>query len=137
VISGYVLFRLDQQTFAMQLDDVREIVRLEALDRLPGMAPPMAGVIVLRGTPVPVLDLRTAGSGDDAGDVLIMDLAGSQTGIAVDQVISVVGAGDLPEAAEPASKTLPSYVIGVRRSAGGPVLLVDLQRLLDTLPATA
>jgi purine-binding chemotaxis protein CheW len=130
MIPGYVMFRLGQQTFALSLDEVREIVRLGGLESLPGMRPPMAGVIVLRGSPLPVLDLRKAGTGQD-GDVLVMAVDGDPVGVAVDEVLAVLSAADLPEAAEPAAKTLPSYVVGVRRSAAGPVLLVDLQRMLD------
>jgi purine-binding chemotaxis protein CheW len=132
---GYVLFRLDQQTFALLLDDVREIVRLEGLERLPGTRPPMAGVIVLRGSPLPVLDVRTITTADDSGDVLVMEVEGDPVGVAVDEVLAVLGVDELPEAAEAPAKTLPSYVVGVRRDASGPVLLVDLHRLLDSCAA--
>jgi hypothetical protein len=46
-------------------------------------------------------------------------------------VLAVVSADELPEAEQAAAKTLPSYVVGVRRGTGGPVLLVDLHRMLD------
>jgi purine-binding chemotaxis protein CheW len=132
MIPGYVMFRLGRQTFALSLDEVREIVRLSGLERLPGTQAPMAGVIVLRGNPLPVLDVRAPGAPDDDGDVLVMELAGDPIGVAVDQVIAVVSADDLPESAEAPAKTLPSYVVGVRRNAAGaPVLLVDLHLMLD------
>jgi chemotaxis signal transduction protein len=129
------MFRLDRRTFALRLDEVREIVRLEGLERLPGTHAPMAGVIVLRGNPLPVLDVRAAGSPDDEGDVLVMELNGDPVGVAVDQVLAVLSADELPDGPEGASKNLPSYVSGVRRTATGPVLLVDLQRMLDVCAA--
>jgi purine-binding chemotaxis protein CheW len=131
MIPGYVMFRLAQQTFALSLSETREIVRLNGIERLPGTRAPMAGVIVLRGNPLPVLDLRAAGATDDHGDVLVMEVAGDPVGVAVDEVLAVLSPADLPEAAEPPAKALPSYVIGLRRSATGPVLLVDLHRMLD------
>jgi len=131
MIPGYVMFRLGQRTFALGLDEVREIVRLDGLERLPGTHAPMAGVIVLRGNPLPVLDVRAVGAADDEGDVLVMDVDGDPVGVAVDEVLAVLAADDLPESAEAPPKTLPSYVIGVRRNSGAPVLLVDLQRMLD------
>jgi chemotaxis signal transduction protein len=132
VIPGYVMFRLGQRTFALSLDEVREIVRLSGgLERLPGTRPPMAGVIVLRGNPLPVLDARAAGASDDDGDVLVLEVAGDPVGVAVDEVLAVLSADDLPESAETPAKALPSYVVGVRRNASGPVLLVDMQRMLD------
>ena len=126
---GYVLFQLGQRTFATALTDVREIVRLTGLEALPGSKPPLAGVLVLRGTPLPVLDVRENGA-PDGGDVLVLDLEGDNVGVAVDGVLAVLPPDELPEADRPA-RTLPSYVIGVRRHQGAPVMLVDLHRLLD------
>lgn len=97
MIPGYVMFRLGQRTFALSLDEVHEIVRLAGLEPLPGTRPPMAGVIVLRGNPLPVLDVRSAGAGEDEGDVLVMDVAGDPVGVAVDEVLAVLAAADLPE----------------------------------------
>jgi purine-binding chemotaxis protein CheW len=126
---GYVMFRLGERTFATPLNDVREIVRLCGLESLPGAQPPLAGVLVLRGTPLPVLDVRDNGA-DDEGDVLVMDVADDAVGVAVDGVLAVLHADELPDG-DPPARTLPSYVVGVRRYRGGPVLLVDLHRLLD------
>jgi len=126
---GYVLFRLGDRTFATPLNDVREIVRLSGLEALPGARPPLAGVVVLRGAPLPVLDVREDGA-PDAGDVLVLDVDADTLGIAVDGVLAVLHADELPEA-DPPARTLPAYVVGVRRHKDAPVLLVDLRLLLD------
>jgi hypothetical protein len=42
----------------------------------------------------------------------------------------VLPASELPPSDAPV-RALPPYVVGVRQGADGPVLLVDLQRLLD------
>lgn len=131
---GFVLFRLGERTFATRLDEVREIVRLQGLERLPGTTPPLAGVIVLRGMPLPVLDVRAAGSADDSGDVLVIDTGADTVGVAVDEVSAVLHPDELPEG-DTAPKALPSYVVGVHTYAGRPVLLVNLQALLDTTAA--
>jgi len=130
---GYVLFHLGERTFATPLDEVREIVRMTGLEALPGTKPPLAGVIVLRGTPLPVLDVRerSIDSGaDSGGDVLVMSVDGDSVGVAVDSVSAVLAPDELP-AGDPPAKTLPAYVVGVRRHRDAPVLLVDLHRLLD------
>jgi purine-binding chemotaxis protein CheW len=130
---GYVLFHLGERTFATPLDEVREIVRLTGLESLPGTRPPLAGVIVLRGTPLPVLDVRD-NPGDSAGDVLVMSVDGDSVGVAVDSVSAVLAPEELP-AGDPPAKTLPSYVVGIRRHRDAPVLLVDLHLLLDVTAA--
>jgi len=126
---GYVLFRLSDRTFATPVDDVREIVRLTGLESLPGTQPPLAGVLVLRGRPLPVLDVREQGSPDE-GDVLVMDVGADTVGVAVDGVLAVLHPDELP-GGDPPARTLPAYVVGVRRHRDAPVLLVDLHLLLD------
>ncbi|HVY09248.1 MAG TPA: chemotaxis protein CheW [Mycobacteriales bacterium] len=131
MITGYVMFRLGERAFATSLDDVREIVRLAGLERLPGVQAPLAGVIELRGAPLPVLDVRGPDAPEDQGDVLVLEVDGDAVGVAVDQVLAVLPAEALPELTDRPAKVLPSYVIGVRSATDGPVLLVDLEKMLD------
>lgn len=131
VIKGYVTFRLGDREFATSLDEIREVLRLTGLTVLPGMAAPMAGVIELRGVPVPVMDLRADGA--TGGDVLVLtDAAGVATGVAVDAVTAVRPPDHLVSTTDP-TVGLPGYVVEVLRDTvvGGPVMRVDLRRMLD------
>jgi purine-binding chemotaxis protein CheW len=128
--TGYVMFRLGPRSFATSLDNVLEIVRLQGLEPIPGATPPLVGVLELRGVPLPVMDAREAGSSPDEGDVLVMLVDGDAVGVAVDGVDAVLSPDELPDAQAPA-KVLPRYVIGVCHGPSGPVLLVDLHRMLD------
>ena len=132
---GYVTFRLGDREFATPLDEVREVVRLIGLERLPGMEPPLAGVISLRGNPLPVLDVRSAGRAD--GDVLVVMRDGQPCGIAVDAVTAVRAPGELRSQPESSVAALPGYVLEVLRDESGPVLLVDLERLVGSLEPVA
>ena len=138
--TGYVTFRLGDREFATPLADVREVVRLMALEPLPGMEPPLAGVIQLRGNPLPVLDIRSSSTPSTAGrsgDVLVVIRSGEPCGIAVDAVTAVRGAGELRPTSEQALSALPAYVVEVLRDERGPVLLVDLERLVSSLEPAA
>jgi purine-binding chemotaxis protein CheW len=132
---GFVTFRLGDRQFACRLDEVREVVRIEGLDVLPGMTPPITGLLELRGNPLPVVDLRL-GDIDTRGDVLVMASGIDAVGAIVDQVNAVHDEDELVSSGERPSG-LPAYVIDVLRHAGvstgraGPVLLVDLQALLS------
>jgi chemotaxis signal transduction protein len=129
--AGLVTFALGEREYATPLSSVREVVRLEGLADLPGMTPPLAGVLDLRGTALPVLDLRP-GHVDDRGDVLVLESPdGSLVGVAVDRVRAVVEEGDLP-AAGGGREELPSYVVDVLRGASGSVFLVDLARMVES-----
>ena len=131
--DAFVLFRLGARTFASRLDDVREIARLSGLERLPATDARRCGFVLLRGAPVPVFDVRDGAPGDH-GDVLVLDTVEGLIGVAVDRVTAVVPAGELPESDAPV-RALPPYVVGVRRRDGEPVLVVDVQLLLDATKA--
>jgi purine-binding chemotaxis protein CheW len=144
VSGGLVTFRIGARQYATRLDDVREVVRLQGLADLPGMRPPLAGVVDLRGAALPVLDLRGSGS-PDTGDVLV--LTGSLlaavgggagealVGVAVDEVRAVVAARDLPAAGDGDAGVLPGYVERVLRGPDGVVFLVDLGAMVEAVRA--
>jgi chemotaxis signal transduction protein len=127
--TGYVLFRLGGRTFATTLDEVREIVRLEGLQTLPGAEPPLAGMVELRGAPLPVLDVRPTAAPRGGGDVLVLERSGEMVGVAVDSVVAVLQPEELPLTDAPTT-SLPSYVLAVHRHGETPVLLVNLEVLL-------
>ena len=138
-MSGLVTFRLGAREYATPLIAVREVVRLHGLTDLPGMAPPLAGVLEVRGTALPVLDLREA-LGGARGDVLVLDgtADGGGVGVAVDQVRAVVAAEELAPAGDAAAHgVLPSYVRGVLRGPDGVVFLVDLVEMVDSVRVPA
>jgi len=147
-MSGLVTFRLGAREYATPLRAVREVVRLEGLADLLGMTPPLAGVLDLRGTALPVLDLRVGAGPGDRGDVLVLERAhddgseglvdGSSVGVAVDQVRAVVGSGELAAAGASAEEgVLPAYVTEVLRGPNGVVFLVDLAAMLASARAFA
>ncbi len=135
-MSGLVTFQLGERDYATPLSAVREVVRLQGLADMPGMEPPLAGVLDLRGTALPVLDLRLDAGPDDRGDVLVLErgetVDGGTVGVAVDRVKAVVSRDELPPAgAATEDGVLPSYVVEVLRGATGPVFLVDLERMVN------
>jgi purine-binding chemotaxis protein CheW len=131
-----VTFVLGEREYATPLTAVREVVRLEGLADLPGMQPPLAGVLDLRGTALPVLDLRPAAVPGARGDVLVMEGDESPVGVAVDRVSAVLEDAALGEGS-PAGDELPSYVRQVLRGARGPVFLVDLPDMVAAARAAA
>ena len=57
-VAGHVLFRLGNELHALPVNVVREMVRALPAARVPGSQHYMRGVINLRGTILPLLDLR-------------------------------------------------------------------------------
>ncbi len=56
--SQYLSFRLDQESFAVDIGRVREVLELTSLTKVPGTPEFMRGVINLRGSVVPVVDIK-------------------------------------------------------------------------------
>ena len=126
-MSDYVTFRLGGRDFATRIELVREVVRLGELVTLPGMVPPLAGVLDLRGVSLPVVDVRAVPGGP--GDVLVLHSDDASYGFVCDAVAAVVGAEALVPEDSRVGDALPDYVEAVLRGDAGPVFLVDVRRM--------
>ena len=134
-MSGWVTFLMDNREMAGPLDEVREVVRATGIEALSGTRAPVTGLLELRGTPVPVVDLRSGSDLSAPGDVLVLSAAEGVLGLAVDRVSSVLGPDALRPTDEPRPRGLPAYVVEVRRDAAGrPVLVVSLTALAGVVP---
>lgn len=87
-------FALGPHRCGVSVQSVREVVRVVAVTRVPEGPPFLEGVVDLRGTLVPVLDLRrrfglTPGPFDTETRILITELRGRPAGLIVDEVTEV------------------------------------------------
>jgi purine-binding chemotaxis protein CheW len=57
-ISSYITFKLGDELFAIDVAHVREVLDLTEITRVPTAPPYMRGVVNVRGSAVPVVDLR-------------------------------------------------------------------------------
>jgi len=95
VINQYLTFLLADQSYAVPLEQVLEITPAMELNRMPHMPRGVEGILDLRGSVLPVINLRVR-IGLPPQDcslfenILILELAGNPTGVLVDQVDSVV-----------------------------------------------
>jgi len=135
VVSGYVTFVTGGRAFAGRLGEVREVVRATGIEAMTGARAPITGLLILRASPVPVVDLRSEPYAGDTGDILVLQTPDGVLGLAVDKVVAVLGPEGL-SATEQTAAGLPSYVLEVRRDvAGEPVLVVSLPALAGLIPA--
>lgn len=91
-----VVFALGAQQFGVPIDRVQEITRVpETLDRVPRTPTFVEGMVNLRGSVLPVLDLRTRFGLDrlprsDRQRIVVLALGGRRTGFVVDSVVEVL-----------------------------------------------
>lgn len=92
----FVIFFVSDETFAVALSEVKEIIRMPAIVRLPLSPPSLEGLANLRGQVLPIVSTRrlfgmAEVDHDDATRIVILD-QGQPLGIVVDRVASVVTA---------------------------------------------
>ena len=96
----FMTFYLNGRAYGLPLRHVAEITPFRELNKLPHMPLAVEGILDLRGRVVPVVNLRTRMSmppldPSKTGTILVLDLAGTATGLLVDSVDAVVS---IPEA---------------------------------------
>jgi purine-binding chemotaxis protein CheW len=97
-----VTFRLGQETYALPLEPVVQIVPMVTITSLPEIDDPVAGVINVRGQAVPVVDMRWHIGLEQASyllhtPIILIRIGQSTVGLVVDEVLDVLGlaAGEL------------------------------------------
>jgi purine-binding chemotaxis protein CheW len=138
--AQYVTIGVDREIFAVAVEQVREILDLQPLARLPHAPPFLAGMIDVRGQGVPVVDLRlklglAAAPPTEHTRIVVLEvpLGGAQVtmGMIADRVIEVT---DLAEhALEPPPdlgvRWRSEYIRAIGRAQGTFVIVFDLSHL--------
>lgn len=101
----FVIFHVETEMFAVALADVQEIIRIPEVVRVPFSPASLLGLANLRGTVLPVLNLRDVFAfppvlNDDATRVVVLD-QGNPIGLVVDRMANVVTVD--PDRIEPTS----------------------------------
>lgn len=133
-----LLARAGGTWFGCPLADVREVLPLGALARLPGAPPHVLGLLNVRGRLVTVMDLGRRLAPDAAvgsgGYVLIVAAGERHAGCRVDAVARAVPLGEIHPPAGVGNEGAGGIVMGVGEVDGEPVAVLDLPAFVrDTL----
>ncbi len=91
-----VVFKLAEQEYGVTIDDVQEITRVPPeMNKVPKTAKFFEGMINLRGTVLPVLDMRVRFGieqmeQNEQQRILVLNLSGNRTGFIMDSVVEVL-----------------------------------------------
>ena len=128
-------FTLDGDPYAIPVEWIREIVRLQAITPMPRVPPEIRGVISLRGEIVQVLDLSLR-LGVQPRDptrtsriIVLHGDHGSVTGLLVDSVREVVRVAE--EAIQPPPTGESDSVEALCQQDGEFISLLNMDRVLD------
>jgi purine-binding chemotaxis protein CheW len=135
----FLSFRLGAEEYAIDILQVREIRAHEPVTRIANAPDFIRGVINLRGTIVPIVDLRVkfghANTGFDALTVvIILNIADRLMGIVVDAVSDVVGLlpGEIHAAPDMALSMDSGFIRGLAPLEGRMLIVMDIARLMTS-----
>jgi len=140
--SQYLTFTLGSELFALGILSVREIIEYGQLTPVPMLPPSILGVINLRGSVVPVLDLslRFGLAGTRIGQrtcIVILEVSRGETsqviGVVVDAVNAVldIAAADIEPAPSFGMRIRTDFIQGMGKVDGRLLVLLDIGQVLS------
>ena len=147
--SQYLTLGLAGETFGISIRNVREILDMRPISRLPHAPHFLLGMIDVRGSGYPIVDLRLkldlpSTAATEATRIIILDVPVGDRLVGVGFADCVFEVTDIDESsAEPAPEVggrwKSDYIAGIGRKGDKFVILFDLAKLMahTSLPAAA
>jgi len=132
-----VVFELANELYGINIAMVESIIKMQAITQLPQTPAYVKGVTNLRGSVLPVIDLRTRFALDSKEDsrqtrIMIVTMGNIKAGIIVDGVSEVLRISD--ESIEPLPSMVntvdSAFLKGIVRLEDRLIILLDLSRVL-------
>ncbi|MBD3619639.1 MAG: chemotaxis protein CheW [Gammaproteobacteria bacterium] len=133
----WVTFRLGDETYAINVMQVQEVLRMTDIAPVPGAPDFVLGIINLRGNVVTVIDARAriglpSREFDDDTRIVIIEAGTQVVGIVVDSVAEVMYVKESEVEAAPAvgNDESSKYIEGVVSRDDSITILMDLNKML-------
>jgi len=135
--NQFLTFLLGDELYGIDILQVKEIKGYTAITKIPNMPPHIIGVLNLRGTIVPIVELRTA-FGMPTVDytvftvIILVVVRGRILGLVVDSVSDVVSISQKDIGAPPdlGAKVNVNFLNGIGKSGDKLVALLNIDQLL-------
>lgn len=143
IMRQYLTFRLGDELFSLDVAQVREVLDLLPITKMPGTPEFMRGVINVRGGVVPVMDLRLKFGLPEAENtqntrIVVMDLdIGGESillGALADSVHEVkdLSPGQIEKPPTIGSRWRSDFIKGIGKSDDQFILILDIDRVFST-----
>jgi|Deesub1362B_J571_1020462.scaffolds.fasta_scaffold11005_2 purine-binding chemotaxis protein CheW len=130
-----VVFRVGKEEYGLDIQEVKEIIKMQEITEIPNAPEFIEGVINLRGQITPVMDMRrrlnaeTEKIGKDTR-IVIVETEGSNIGIVVDSVTGVIHMSERDISPPPVGGE-NEFVKGVGKMKDNKLLiLIDINKML-------
>lgn len=146
--AQYLTLGLAGETFGIPIRNVREVLDMRVISRLPHAPDFMLGMIDVRGIGYPILDLRLkldlpSVQPTEATRIIILDVPIADrivgVGFVADCVYEVADIDDssLEPVPEVGGKWKSDYIAGIGRKGDGFIIIFDLARLMAGTDVTS
>ncbi len=134
----YLTFNLAGELYALPIQPINDIIEMQEYTEVPRTADYVRGVINLRGTVIPVIDLREkfgleTKEYDDKTCIIVVEIDGMQTGLVVDRVSEVLEFGD--EQIDPSPKMSADvqveFIAGIGKREEAVHMLLNIEQIME------
>lgn len=133
-----VVFTLGEQSYAVDISIVREIIQIQPITRVPGTHPSIQGVINLRGSVIPTVDLHLCfhqemAQKDKNTRIVVVSYRNQDVGVIVDSVAEVlrVPVDSIESASNLFKDESSDHLKGLVKLPGKMVILLDIEHVLS------
>ncbi|MDB1123322.1 chemotaxis protein CheW [Vibrio algarum] len=137
-VLQWVTFQLEEETYGINVMQVREVLRYSEIAPVPGAPDYVLGIINLRGNVVTVIDTRSRfglmqGEISDNTRIIVIESERQVIGILVDSVAEVVylRSSEIDTTPSVGTDESAKFIQGVSNRDGKLLILVDLNKLLS------
>lgn len=134
----YLTFRLADEIYAVNALKIKEVTKYRRSTRVPRLSPVVKGVIDLRGTILPIFDLRVKFDLDTREDetkavIVVVEILGRVMGMLVDDVIDVIYLDQASLQLTPplSPKIRTDFIKAFGKRDNDLIILLDLDRILS------
>jgi purine-binding chemotaxis protein CheW len=138
VVRKYLCFRVASEDYAVNLMDIKEIIKPREITEVPHAPAFVKGIISLRGIIIPILDMRLRlgfppAQASSRERFIIVKKGEGFCGLLVDEVYQVINLDQQPIERPPAvlEGTDREFVSGIGRRDESIYILMDLEKVLD------
>jgi purine-binding chemotaxis protein CheW len=132
-----VVFEIGSESYAVDINMVREIIQLQPITRVPGTPPSVEGVINLRGSVIPIVDLRkrfqlSKIERDKDTRIVVVTCKGAEVGVIVDSVAQVlrIPVDSIESANSVFTDEHLEHLLGIVKLTNRLVILLDMDQVL-------
>ncbi len=137
-VLQYVTFRLDDETYGINVMQIQEVLRYTEIAPVPGAPNYVLGIINLRGNVVTVIDTRTRfglpqADVSEQTRIVVLEIEGQVIGVLVDSVAEVVylRQSEIESAPNVGNEESARFIQGVCNKNGELIILVEFEKMLS------